>query len=231
MKKTLILALGLSVGIFLLAKTNRSLASNQENWNDSVTHYFGLARVLNADSYLKLAECYHEGKGVEHNFPMVMAMLKGAETYGDGRATEKFFASLDEDDADRQTYEGLMRLEKSGIEDYDLVMAVARRGGELTEKMIQIAWMQRDGVTEEVASLLEKLAARVPVCYAKLGAYYKERDRRKAVEYYRLADQWACLDSTGATLLLEEYENEHEAHQLNQHEVKRLRLIKDGIGG
>lgn len=39
-----------------------------ENWNDSVQSYISLARVLNADAYLKLADCYHKGLGVEKVF-------------------------------------------------------------------------------------------------------------------------------------------------------------------
>lgn len=59
-----------------------------------------------------------------------------------------------------------------------------------------------------------------------------ERDREKALEYYRLADKWACLNSTGAEMLLEEeYKKEHQKHQSDKHELNRLRLIKDGIGG
>ena len=203
-----------------------------ENWSDSIQTYMYQAHALNAGAYMKLAVCYHEGKGVEHNLPMVLAMLKGAEKYGEGMSTEKFFASLGAEEADRKTYEGLMKLEESGIEDFDVVMAVAKRGGELMEKMIQVAWLQRRGNAYEAVMLMTELAERIPACYSKLGDYYKERDREKALEYYRLADKWACLNSAGAEMLLEEeYKKEQQTHQSDKHEQNRLRLIKDGIGG
>lgn len=203
-----------------------------ENWSDSIQTYMYQAHMLNAEAYMKLAVCYHEGKGVEHNLPMVLAMLKGAEKYGEGLSTEKFFASLDAEDADRKTYEGLMKLEESGIEDYDVVMAVAKHGGELMEKVTRVAWLQRSGNAHEAVMLMTELAERIPACYAKLGDYYKERDRAKALEYYRLADKWACLNSAGAEMLLEEeYEKEQQTHQSDKKELNRLRLIKDGIGG
>lgn len=203
-----------------------------ENWSDSIQTYMYQAHMLNAEAYMKLAVCYHEGNGVEHNLPMVLAMLKGAEKYGGRKATERFFASLDVENTDRKTYEELMKLEDSGIEDYDIVMAVAKRGGELMEKMIQVAWFQRSGKDEEAVMLMTELAERIPACYAKLGDYYKDSDREKALEYYRLADKWACLNSAGAEMLLEEeYKKEQQTHQSDKYELNRLRLIKDGIGG
>ena len=224
MKRLLTMACGLLITMISYAQT--------EYMADSIQIYTAKAHALNAEAYMKLAVCYHEGKGVEHNLPMVLAMLKGAEKYGEGLSTEKFFASLDAEDADRKTYEGLKNLEESGIEDYDVVMAVAKRGGDLMEKMIQVAWFQRSGKTREAVMLMTELAERIPVCYAQLGDYYKERDREKALEYYRLADKWACLNSAGAEMLLEEeYKKELQTHQSDKHEQNRLRLIKDGIGG
>jgi len=213
----------------LLALT---IGTYAENWSDSVQTYMAQAQKLKAEAYMKLAVCYHEGKGVEHNLPMVLAMLKGAEKYGEGLSTEKFFASLDAEDEDRKTYEEFIKLETSGIEDFDVVMGIAKRGGELMEKMIQVAWLQRNGKVEEAVTLMAELAERIPACYAKLGDYYKERDREKALEYYRLADKWACLNSEGAEMLLEEeYKKEQQTHQIDKYELNRLRLIKDGIGG
>ena len=213
----------------LLALT---IGTYAENWSDSVQTYMAQAQKLKAEAYMKLAVCYHEGKGVEHNLPMVLAMLKGAEKYGVRKATERFFASLDAQDADRKTYEGLMKLEESYIEDFDVVMAVAKLGGELMEKVIQVAWLQRSGKVEEAVMLMTELAEHIPACYAKLGDYYKELDREKALGYYRLADKWACLNSTGAEMLLEEeYKKEQQTHQIDKYELNRLRLIKDGIGG
>ena len=37
--------------------------------------------MLNADAYMKLADCYHKGLGVEHNFAMMMYMLRNANLY------------------------------------------------------------------------------------------------------------------------------------------------------
>ena len=80
--------------------------------------------------------------------------------------------------------------------------------------------------------LMTELAERIPFCYVKLGDYYKERDRQKALEYYRLADKWACLNSKGTEMLLEEEnKNEEQTKQQNKNELNRLRLIRDGIGG
>lgn len=220
------------IGFLIAILLNSFVFTHAENWSDSIQIYMAQARALNAEAYMKLAVCYHEGKGVEHNLPMVLAMLKGAEKYGEGLSAEKFFASLDTEDADRKTYEGLMKLEESCIEDFDVVMAVAKRGGELMEKMIQVAWLQRRGNAYEAVMLMTELAERIPACYAKLGDYYKECDHEKALEYYRLADKWACLNSTGAEMLLEEeYKKEQQTHQSDKYELNRLWLIKDGIGG
>jgi len=98
------------IGLVITVLLNSFTFTHAENWSDSIQTYMYQAHMLNAEAYMKLAVCYHEGNGVEHNLPMVLAMLKGAEKYGGRKATERFFASLDVENTDRKTYEGLMRV-------------------------------------------------------------------------------------------------------------------------
>lgn len=61
---------------------NRQVENEQiEIANDSIQTYINQARNLDADAYVKLADCYHRGIGVEHNFAMMMHMLWLADLY------------------------------------------------------------------------------------------------------------------------------------------------------
>lgn len=236
------------------------------NWNDSVQLYISQARLLNADAYVKLADCYHKGLGVERNFAMVMSMLMDADRYADeGRVSEKYIASLPEDDADRLTFEALMTLDEHHIEEAKsvterllkvspqagkvllAVLAIEERndtasfrrlinegideGYSLASVMLAQRY-EADGKKDAAAKIMEEVADRVPMAYCYLGKYYIEQgERQKGVEYYRKADQWACLNREGAEVLLEEMDRQEEHQKRNKYEENRLRLIIDGIGG
>ena len=110
--------------LFLLcAWTAIGSFAQTENWKDSIQIYISQARMLSADAYLKLADCYHKGLGVEHDFCMMMNMLWHADLYHeDGLVMRKYITSLPENDADRLTYEAMMKLDNRNTEEAKVII-------------------------------------------------------------------------------------------------------------
>ena len=103
------------------------------------------------------------------------------------------------------------------------------RDGFLLSSVMLAMRHEVDGEKEAAAKIMENIAERTPMLCCYLGKYYIEQgNRRKGIKYYRKAYQWACLNREGASVLLEELYKEEE---YDRYEEKRLRLIKDGIGG
>ena len=84
-----------------------------------------------------------------------------------------------------------------------------------------------DEKIDDAAKIWKAIAEQIPAVYCNLGEYYctHENNVLKAVECYRNADKYACLDKRGAKLLLQ------EEKELSKKEKKRLNIIKTGIGG
>lgn len=258
MKTIKLSLLGLFLGVFSLV--------HAANWNDSIQSYLQLARWGNTDACLKLAECYHDGRGVARSFPMMMTMLSIADRFADTKVSEKYYASLPEDDADRLTYETFMAIDRRKMEKAEAFVGRLTKASVATAKtmravlaieehkdtamfyrlineaisenciLAKVMLLQRhdaDGKKDEAADIAKDIAEEAPMAYNYLGKYYKERDERgKSIECYRKADEWACLNSEGAAVLLEEVLRlESVNKKRDEKELRRLRLIRDGIGG
>lgn len=112
------------------------------------------------------------------------------------------------------------------------IITEAIDGGYLMTNFLLAARYDVDGKREMAVEVMERIADKVPVANLQLGHYYCDDDKQKSLEYYRQADEWACLDSKGAAVLLEEmYRKEEQGEKQNEKEMNRLRLIRDGIGG
>lgn len=252
---------------FTCAWTAISSFAQTENWNDSVQTYIGQARMLDADAYMKLADCYHKGLGVEHNFTMMMEMLAYADRYADGRRRSlDYIFSLPENDVDLLTWDtgaflsnGAIGKAKASIERLSVISPQTAKvfqailafkenkdtigfyrlinesvsEGCLPASIVLATRLDADGKIDDAARIMEGIAEHTPMAYNYLGKYYKAKgDMQKSIECYRKADQWACLNSEGAEMLLEEMNRqEEEGLKHNKYEENRLRLIRDGIGG
>ena len=238
----------------------------EDKEDSNVQYYLQLARWGNADACLKLAECYHDGRGVAKSFPMITAMLSIADRFSDTKVSEQYFASLPEDDADRLTYEALMAIDSRNMERANALTGRLEKVSVLTAKTMRavlaieehkdtamfyrlineaiaedyimakvmlLQWYVGVGKKDEAADMAKDIADKVPMAYNYLGNYYKEKgEQETCIECYRKADEWACLNSEGAAVLLEEANRlETINKKQDEKELRRLRLIKDGIGG
>ena len=210
----------------------------QAGWADSVAHYRSLAGQGDGQAYLHLAQCYHEGKGVEADFVMTWQMVQMAEQYGGIAHGKDFFKALPDDAPDRLLMEamddiGNLQREKALLvadrltaqaHPYaDLVKgAVAMEEDRLDEATALLRSAAGQGcllaamavsVLSEGKDALFDYAEQLPLLYCELARQCFKSDispaeDEQAAAYYLQADERLCLDRTGVRWLLGYYEHQ-----------------------
>ena len=216
----------------------------QTCWSDSVTHYRSLARQGDGQAYLRLAQCYHEGKGVEKDFVMTWQMAQMAEQYGGIAHGKDFFKALPDDAPDRLLMEamddiGSLQREKALLA-ADRLAAQAHPYADLIKGAVA---MEEDRPEEATALLrsaasqgcllaamavsvlsegkdaLYDYAEQLPLLYCELARQCFKSDFSPAEDdlaaaYYLMADERLCLDRIGVRWLLDYYEHQAANGQL-----------------
>ena len=131
----------------------------QENWEDSVKVYQEKIQNGDAGAYLKLAECYHKGKGVEHNFPQTFwLIMQAADKLGEDRANQ-FFMDMPEDDVDRVKYEAAKAFvmgDAQKLRDVNKRLAELDAGsGELVEGLLAMIEKKNDEASKHFSKAIE----------------------------------------------------------------------------
>ena len=108
---------------------------------------------------LKLAECYHEGKGVEHNFLQAFwLIMQAAEELGEKRASQ-FFLNMPEDDVDRVKYEAAKAFVMGDVQTLREVnkrLAKMDAGsGELVEGLLSMIEKKNDEASKHFSKAIE----------------------------------------------------------------------------
>lgn len=87
------------------------------NWEDSVKMYIREARWENrVTAYEELADCYHDGRGVEHNFMNMLFMyLQASEKRG--VFLENYIHQYEADDPDRLLFDAMNDIEQKKFDD------------------------------------------------------------------------------------------------------------------
>lgn len=79
-------------------------------------YYLKRARWGDADAYVKLADCYRNGVGVDADFVGMVGMLTMAEKYGSFMKVEDYFNALPDDDCNKKLFFAMDGLEKKGMD-------------------------------------------------------------------------------------------------------------------
>lgn len=87
-----------------IVEENRNPRS--ECWEDSVKNNIEKGRRGDKIAFEKLAECYHEGHGVERNFINMVFMYLQASERG-GLSVEEYMARYEADDPDRMLFDAM----------------------------------------------------------------------------------------------------------------------------
>ena len=242
-------------------------ASAQVNWEDSVKVYRDQARNGDVDAYEKLARCYLEGKGVDHNIVMTLWMM--IQAYNDSNSVDKhtilLFQNLPEGHVDKIKMEAILAYTQGDFvklrEINKRLITVDPGSGELVEGVLYqmndnneeaarhftkaeelgcafagvFKWtVQKPNLEEEYINTLLNIAPKYPIVYNSLGDFMvqtidKDKDREaQAVEYYKMADEYASLSKYGKAFL--EYLSKwNEKHSVTTREEDYEEVIPDSI--
>lgn len=211
---------------------------NVNKWQDSVSFYQAKARYGDGQAYLRLAQFYHDGQGVDHDFMMTWSMAQMAAQYGAIHKGEDYFRSLPSEDSDRLLMEAMDDigwgrkeaalqkadlLSKQGSPDGDMIKAAIDLDEGKTEQALSLfAKAANEGsdmaklalaVKEDYHQSLLNYAYRLPQLYCSLARDCFEHDvsqheDEQAATYYVMADERLCLDATGVRWLLSYYEHQ-----------------------
>lgn len=72
------------------------------------------ARWGDANAYIQLAKCYHDGIGVKADFMGTVTMLMMADQFGEKKGMDKFLDSLPDDDNMKMTFKAIEQLDRRG---------------------------------------------------------------------------------------------------------------------
>lgn len=75
------------------------------------------ARLGDGQAFLKLADCYRDGKGVEKDFFGMLSMVAQAEEFGGIRKMEDYMKKMPESSAYRMTFEAVEKLMNEQVEE------------------------------------------------------------------------------------------------------------------
>ena len=133
--------------------------SAQENWEDSVKVYRDQARNGDVNAYEKLATCYHEGKGVKHNFHQILWIMMMADEQAGELVSAQFFYRLPENDIDRvmfEAYEALFNENLPAMRDViQRLMVLDQGAGEMMEGILSRAENKYDDAIKHFTKALE----------------------------------------------------------------------------
>lgn len=208
------------------------------NWQDSLATYRDQALQGSGDAYLKLATCYHEGRGVPHDYLMAYSMVQMAEQYGGVENWMDFFNAMPADDPDRLLMEAINDIDNQqpdealrkaellaakGHSEADFVRgAVALDEGRKEEALTHftLAAEKGDPLAQLAISVIKEkkqakltFADRMPLFYCDLArecfhSDFDPAEDEQAANFYRMADSLLCLDRHGVHWLLGYYEHQ-----------------------
>lgn len=92
---------------------NKALLPAENEFNALIEQ----ARMGDGQAFLKLADCYRDGKGVEKDFVGMLCMVDQAEEFGGIRQMEDYMKNMPESSAFRMTYEAVEKILNKQVEE------------------------------------------------------------------------------------------------------------------
>lgn len=107
--------------------SEKSVPLNEQKALESViiNSYLEKARRGDGNAFLKLAECYHDGIGVNPDFMSTLTMLMMADQYGvTDSSVEEFLISLPETDNTKLLFEAIANIDRKNMQVTDSIVEV-----------------------------------------------------------------------------------------------------------
>ena len=99
-----------------VCQTSAQLSEQEPSQTGIVNSYLEKARWGDADAFLNLAKCYHDGIGVKSDFMGTLTMLMMADQYGvSNHSIEDYLMSLPDADHTKMIFEAIAKLDRRNI--------------------------------------------------------------------------------------------------------------------
>jgi len=94
---------------------------HQQNGNNEINTLIEQARWGDGQAFLKLADCYRDGNGVEKDFAGMLCMLAQAREYGGIDSMEDYLKKMPEDSDFRMVFDAIDKFEKKQTDEANLM--------------------------------------------------------------------------------------------------------------
>lgn len=154
-----------------------TITMSEENWEDSVKAYIEKARWGDDMSRLKLADCYHYGRGVKPSFVNMLATFTSYGRYGE-KILKDYLTLSDENDPFRLVYEVMEHADTAKIHKLT-------RSHPAYAKALKAMVLSEEGKEVEAISLLnEAVSEGCDVAKTLMYVYYEKKGDADACESF-----------------------------------------------
>ena len=186
---------------------------HQQNSNNEINTLIEQARWGDGQAFLKLADCYRDGNGVEKDFAGMISMLVQASEYGGIDSMEDYLKKMPEDSDFRMVFDAIDKFEKMQTDEANLMAEQLIAQGSPDGYTVQgiMAIERRD--TLEGRRLMEQAAAQGST-FAELMSFFPEWNAHNTPNIERLkelSDKMPLVNVILAKFYAKRERNEHLA--------------------
>lgn len=161
--------------------------SHQLNSNNELNALIEQARWGDGQAFLKLADCYRDGNGVEKDFVGMLCMLAQAREYGGIDCMEDYLKKLPEGSDFKMIFDAINKFEDTQIDEANLMAEQLIAQGSPDGYTVQGFMAVERGDTLGGRRLMEQAAAQGST-FAELMLVFPERNAPKTSNIERLKE-------------------------------------------
>ena len=186
---------------------------HQQNGNNEINTLIEQARWGDGQAFLKLADCYRDGNGVEKDFAGMISMLVQASEYGGIDSMEDYLKKMPEDSDFRMVFDAIDKFEKKQTDEANLMAEQLIAQGSPDGYTVQGIMAIERGDTLEGRRLMEQAAAQGST-FAELMLFFPEWNAHNTLNIERLkelSDKMPIVNVILAKFYAKSERNEHLA--------------------
>jgi len=203
---------------------------HQQNSNNEINMLIEQARWGDGQAFLKLADCYRDGNGVEKDFVGMISMLVQASEYGGIDSMEDYMKKMPEDSDFRMVFDAIDKFEKKQTDEANLMAEQLIDKGSPDGYTVQGIMAIERGDTLEGRRLMGQAAAQGST-FAELILFFPEWNAHNTLNIERLkelSDKMPIVNVILAKFYAKSERNEHLAAHYYLKADKKAFLGKKG---
>lgn len=186
---------------------------HQQNGNNEINTLIEQARWGDGQAFLKLADCYRDGNGVEKDFAGMISMLVQASEYGGIDSMEDYLKKMPEDSDFRMVFDAIDKFGKKQTDEANLMAEQLIDKGSPDGYTVQGIMAIERGDTLEGRRLMGQAAAQGST-FAELILFFSEWNTHNTPNMERLkelSDKMPLANAILAKFYAKRERNEHLA--------------------